>query len=88
MHHPRLDDPEPQVLRGGDHPVVVGDDRIQVVAKLSCGREMNRVQRAKCRRAQHAGGVQAPVVHADEIDALDHGAAACHRLVSSRQEGS
>jgi hypothetical protein len=82
----RLDDPIAQLPRGGGHPVVVDDERTQFVAKFLCRGEVNCVQRAKLGWKQHAGGVQNSIVHANEIDPLEHGTASGHRLIACRPE--
>ena len=47
---------------------------------------MNGIQRAKLGRAQRASRVQNPIVHANEIEPLEHGAASAHRFVTRGQK--
>lgn len=82
----RLDDPVSQSPGCGNHPVVVGDERTQFVTKLLRRRQVDGVQGAEFGRPQDAGGVQDPIVHANEIDPLEHGAASGHRLVAGGEE--
>jgi len=75
-----------QSFRGSGHPVVVRHEHIQIVAKLLCRREVNRVQGPKLPGKQCARRVQDAIVHANEIEVLQHTAAPALRFVACRQQ--
>lgn len=82
----RPGDPVAQLFRSDDHPVVVRDERSQLMTKLLCRGEVNGVQRAKLRRAQDSRGIQDAIVDTNEIQPLQHAATSGNRLLACRQE--
>jgi hypothetical protein len=84
----RLDDSKAQLPGGGDHPVVVRDERPEFVAELVCRREVNRVEGAKLERAQHTCCIQDAIIHTNQVESLKHAATSSHRLVAGVKEGA
>jgi hypothetical protein len=60
--------PRADGCRGG-HPLVVGDDRLQLVTQGPCGRKVNGVQTAKHAHVQRRRILEQLVVELDDVDA-------------------
>ena len=73
---------------GLQHPSVIGDHHVQVLAQRQGGRHVDGIQGSERRGLQERSRIEQCRVELDQFDVPEESPAACQRLTSERPECS